>query len=71
MFAHPIYGAKYEIKLGIIHTQKANVRDPLQTIKNTSKNLGVNLSVSQYNLGDIDPRKSLDAFFKYMQKAAE
>lgn len=71
MFAHPIYGAKYEIKLGIIHTQKANVRDPLQTIKNTSKNLGVNLTVSQYNLGEIDARKSLDAFLKYMQKAAE
>ena len=71
LFAHPIYGSKYEIKLGVIHTQKANVRDALQTIKNTSKNLAVNLNFTQYNLGDVDPRKSLDVFLKFMQKASD
>ena len=59
------------MKLGIIHGQKANIRDVLQTFKNTSAKLHVTLKIMQMNLGDIDPRKCLNAFLNNISQAAD
>lgn len=54
----------------MIHTQRANIKEVLQTFRNTTQKLKVKLDITQFNIGDVDPRKSIDYFLANIEKAA-